>query len=161
MGKISKKFAKRWLYTAVTRTTDKDNVLIVENGSKTKSTYTCDFIKKEIEGYTRQDGVKNRVCDLTVEQVRDLVERDENSCFDCGLKLNTHTMTLDRIDNSMGHSHKNLRFSLIFSARSRFPRLSGVTVSTPDSESGDPSSNLGSICILEKKVFCWGMHYVF
>ena len=58
-------------------------------------------------------------------------------------------------------SHKNLRFSLISSARSRFPRLSGVTVSTPDSESGDPSSNLGSICILEKKVFCWGMHYVF
>lgn len=109
VNKVSNKFAKRWLYTAVTRTTNKDNILIVENGNETKSSYTCDFITKKIEGYTRQDTVKNRKCDLTVEQVRDLIDRDENCCFDCGITLNTHTLTLDRIDNAIGHSHNNLR----------------------------------------------------
>ena len=64
------------LRSAVTRTTDKSNILIVENNSDTKSSYTCEFITKKIEGYTRQDAVKNRKCDLTVEQVRDLIERD-------------------------------------------------------------------------------------
>lgn len=109
VNKVSNRFAKRWLYTAITRTTDKNNILIVENNSKTKNTYSEDFITKKIEGYTRQDSVKNRKCDLTVEQVRDLIERDENCCFDCGMTLNTDTLTLDRIDNAMGHSHKNLR----------------------------------------------------
>lgn len=110
VGKISHTFAKRWLYTAVTRTTDKDNILIVKGKSKcSNERYKDEFIINKITGYTRQDSVKNRVCDLTVEQVRDLIDRDENACFSCGASLNTHTLTLDRLDNTIGHSVKNLR----------------------------------------------------
>ena len=102
-------FGKKWLYTALTRTTDKNNIVFGRWGGGAGVGYSPTFIENKIKGYTRQDKEKNRSCDLRAQQVSNLVAIEMNACFSCGIVLDSHTLTLDRIDNEIGHTITNLR----------------------------------------------------
>ena len=106
------KMDNRMLYTALTRTTNKDNILIVdENKEEPTCDYTDEFIQRKINGYTTQDKNKYRTCDLDVEYVRDLVIKEDNTCFNCACKLNNKIFTIDRLNNDFGHIKGNCRLA--------------------------------------------------
>jgi len=51
----------------------------------------------------REDKKKNRDNDLTKEYIQELID---NGCFYCG--RSNHKMTLDRVDNQIGHMQTNV-----------------------------------------------------
>ena len=107
------KMNNNMLYTALTRTTNKDNILIVSNEELITNTsdYTNEFIQRKINGYTTQDKNKYRTCDLDIEYVRDLVIKEDNTCFNCACKLNNKIFTIDRLNNDFGHIKGNCRLA--------------------------------------------------
>lgn len=58
------------------------------------------FILREAR---RSDRLRGRVCDLTKDQIESLISRGCSYCGETGLR-----MTLDRIDNSGGHTLDNV-----------------------------------------------------
>jgi hypothetical protein len=103
-------FSTEMLYTAVTRATDAS--LITFAGSVRTGTinkYSESFIKRKIIGYTSQDKIKHRKCDLSVATVKGLIQSEDDTCFSCATVLNESKFTLDRINNQIGHTLSNCR----------------------------------------------------
>lgn len=107
--KQSNVFAKKWIYTALTRTVDKNNIVFGNWSAPTCVKYETSFIENKIKGYTCQDLIKNRTCNLNTTEVIEMVQTQMNSCFSCGIELDVNTLTLDRINNEIGHTILNLR----------------------------------------------------
>src|SRR3989440_788202 len=84
---------------------------------KTKLTSPCDFIteidKKHIEGkinhYKEQDIKAKRALDyyITVNEIEQLLLKYNHRCVYCWDSVNKDNLTVDRINNNLGHIHKN------------------------------------------------------
>jgi hypothetical protein len=109
-----KLITKNWLLTAITRTTDVDNVSIFVNDEKfDKCVDDLDVtIEKKIQGHLSEDIQKNRITNndnyVTVEYVKQLLEKQYNTCANCldVMSLysgNNSTFSIQRIDNNLPH----------------------------------------------------------
>ena len=120
---------KYWIYTAITRCRDLNNITIyIHSGKEVKrleQSKIKQYINMKIEGYKDQDKQAGRVID-TKEYVDYKWYENEsctnNCCYHCGcgfelgLDGNSNVfsnITFDRIDNSICHSKGNLVLSCL------------------------------------------------
>jgi len=107
-----KHVSKEWLWVAMTRCRNLDNVYFYNGPSLYAETKKVeDKLKKKIEGYKSQDMKANRVIDeknyITVDTLKSYLKQ---SCYLCFDKLNLDNMSADRIDNEfVGHTIDNCR----------------------------------------------------
>lgn len=99
--------ARPLLYVALTRARNMNLIRLERNGEIKTKTYSVGFTQKKCDGYKEQDKKRNRAFDLTPEKVARLAEKWGNICWHCGDELNEKTLTLDRIDNTLGHLEDN------------------------------------------------------
>ena len=119
---------KHLLYTALTRTSSRYNVVLAHNSwlprffSLQEVPFTDKFLRGKLSGYKKQDeenGLVNRNRAADLFDVQELIKRECNSCFNCGNTLDTSShalshethFTLDRLNNSYGHLKGNLQLS--------------------------------------------------
>jgi hypothetical protein len=108
---------RRWLWTAITRATDLNNVWFYEY---TEKPFNLNGIKgyfaKKIEGYKSQDAKANRAISNNYVSVDWLMKCINEPCYECGcnLELNfdsgfpTSNITAQRLDNSLDHNLDNI-----------------------------------------------------
>jgi len=79
----------------------------------TTLTYTIDDHRRKVFSYKKQDEVKNRdtTDNITVNDYKTVYNLFHTQCYICQSKFNntSHKPTLDRIDNSKGHSLDNCK----------------------------------------------------
>jgi len=115
----------RMLYTAVTRTTNKDLICIVKSTRElpfvkmapkqttVREDYDKGFVTKKLNGYKQQDKMKTREFDLDVSDFQKLVHDEKNACHFCGNDLGRVNITIDRINNQLGHIRGNCRLACL------------------------------------------------
>ena len=124
---------RRWIYTAVTRASDFNNITIFEHSKK-----ECEILEKckykqyfdlKIDNYIKQDIVANRITknndnelvykNVVIEDYIDYnwINKQDFKCYMCGeyfdielvdAKVNSN-LTVDRINNSCYHSKSNCK----------------------------------------------------
>ena len=78
-----------------------------EGKSMKEAPISDEDFNKCIISYKKQDEKAGReLCDLSVQEVRSLLS--PINCLKCNEPITLYNWTLDRVDNSKGHSHKNL-----------------------------------------------------
>ena len=108
---------RRWLWTAITRATDLNNVWFYEYSEKTFNTKIIkSYFCKKIEGYKLQDTKANRTLSdnyVTVDWLEKCINKPCCHCG-CNLELNfdtafpTSNITAQRTDNSQDHNLDNI-----------------------------------------------------
>ena len=79
-----------------------------EGKSISEAPISDETIKKRINSYQKQDKEAGRkVCDLSIEEVRNLLSFGK--CYKCSHPITHNNWTLDRKSNVNGHSFNNLR----------------------------------------------------
>ena len=78
------------------------------NDNQTKGHIDNEYLKRKIYGYKKQDEEKGRQTDLNYEGIKKLLDDQNYKCVFCGLPLGKDNFTLDRIDNTEGHTMKNV-----------------------------------------------------
>jgi hypothetical protein len=105
-----------WIYTAITRTTDLNNISIYLG--KTVYEENEDSLKKQIEnmidGHKHSDVKNNRIMDEKYIDVKWTMNELKNTrkCSECNKYLdvsNLECFSIDRIDNNLGHYQFNCR----------------------------------------------------
>lgn len=108
----SRRFSKKMLYTALTRTTKQEYVNFVPTDpDRYQACYSSTFIKMKLHGYKSQDAAKYRKFELDVNDVKKLIADGCNECYHCGLTLSPETLTLDRVNDLLGHQRQNVLLS--------------------------------------------------
>lgn len=114
---------KEMLYTSLGRATQAEHIHIGRLSPEAqdecreiaRATVWKDSIRAKLSAYGASDKASGRaVCDLTVNEVWDLIQDSEESCCisDCACTLRLsgkQQWTLDRLDNSGGHTRGNVR----------------------------------------------------
>lgn len=101
--------SNKMLYTALTRTTNKDLICIKESNKNLTSHYTDEFYKNKIENYTKQDKSRHKKTDITIQDLKGIVKKYDNKCYNCVIDLVDTTATFDRQNNNLGHVKGNLK----------------------------------------------------
>ena len=101
--------SKRMLYTALTRTTDKNLIHIVKSKTIEKCYYSNEFYNHKIQGYNKQDAHRHKTNDLHIQDLKEIVSIYDNKCYNCGKELNEKTITFDRQNDQKGHTKENLK----------------------------------------------------
>ena len=108
---------RRWLWTAITRATDLNNVWFHEYNEKPfNNKLVKSYFEKKIEGYKLQDAKANRPISEKYVTVDWLMKCINKPCCECGcnLELNLETcfpssnITAQRVDNSLSHNLDNI-----------------------------------------------------
>ena len=108
---------RRWLWTAITRATDLNNVWFHEYNEKPfNNKLVKSYFEKKIEGYKLQDAKANRPISDKYVTVDWLMKCINKPCCECGcnLELNLETcfpssnITAQRVDNSLSHNLDNI-----------------------------------------------------
>ena len=100
---------KPLLYVAITRTTDKQKINFgsCKTSSKFTVIYKDKYLQHKIQGYKHQDKRKRATNNLTLKNVKRLVEEQCNQCHHCGKLLNEECFTLDRQNDEGPHNVSN------------------------------------------------------
>jgi hypothetical protein len=69
---------------------------------------TDETIKKRLYGYKKYDDKKGYKTDLDLNYVYNKLDEQNAMCVFCGLSLDNNNFSLDRIDNSKGHTIENV-----------------------------------------------------
>jgi len=87
---------------------------------------TRKVIQKKLVAYKRQDQVKGLRFNLKVDHVLHLRETQNNHCAACNIELlwayhpkDTQQFSIDRLDNTIGHTHDNIRLTCLECNRAR------------------------------------------
>ena len=108
---------RRWLWTAITRATDLNNVWFIKYNEKPFDDKPIrSYLHKKIEGYKLQDKKAQRIISNNYVTVDWLMKSVNKSCCECGcnLELNlnssfpTSNITAQRLDNSIDHNIDNI-----------------------------------------------------
>ena len=68
--------------------------------------FTDRWINRKIASYKRQDEKKNRICDITIDDFKEILK--QKKCYYCHHIVVRSNCTLDRLKNSyMGHTKNN------------------------------------------------------
>lgn len=75
-----------------------------------------DFISSQIRNHKSRDERKGLCCDITTDYVLDLYNNN-NKCFFTNISMAAHrhpmfSLSIDRIDNSVGHTKDNIRLTV-------------------------------------------------
>ena len=101
-----------WLYTAITRTTDLNNIRIFRGNLPKQSDPCFAAIRKRI--YSHKDADKkagrkfNEKSYITEDWILDTLKRT-HYCAECELSLDISNYSVDRINNALAHTKKNCR----------------------------------------------------
>jgi hypothetical protein len=108
---------RKWLWTAITRATDLNNVWFYEYTEKPENINNIkSYLSKKIEGYKLQDTKANRIISnnyVTVDWLMNCINKRCDHCG-CNLELNLDSgypcsnITAQRVDNSLSHSLDNI-----------------------------------------------------
>ena len=91
----SKEFERIYLLNPINR--KKKNIISLQS-------YYLNIEQSMIKDYKRSDKKKNRICDLTIEWVKENIT--SKKCIYCG---DTKNIGCDRIDNNKGHTKDNVQ----------------------------------------------------
>ena len=94
--------------------------------SVTKQQQIRKIIQKKLVVYKRQDTAKKLQFNLKVDHVLELKNAQSNLCAACNIELlwiykprDTQQFSVDRIDNTKGHTHDNVRLTCLECNRKR------------------------------------------
>ena len=92
----------RWFWTAVTRATALENVVMLKGEDAFDRKEVMRLIQRKIVGYEAQDKKAGRACDLTKEYVYGLLKAYKLRCCECHRSV-IELWEIDRKDCNMGH----------------------------------------------------------
>ena len=79
------------------------------------------MIKIRINAHATQDRAKNRECNITVEYVNELLEKQDFKCYYCNNKVSAQNgnrdldlLSIDRVNSNQGHIIGNCVISCLF-----------------------------------------------
>ena len=107
-----------------------DGVSKPAEGSEGAGTLTEQQLRKVIQrklvAYKRQDAAKRLRFNLKVDHILELKEAESNRCAACNIELllvyqpkDTQQFSVDRLDNTMGHTRDNTRLTCLECNRKR------------------------------------------
>ncbi|MEW8686692.1 MAG: hypothetical protein AB2556_12835 [Candidatus Thiodiazotropha sp.] len=86
----------------------------------------CKVIQRKLVAYKRQDQAKGLRVNLKVHHILELKEAQNNHCAACNIELlwayqpkDTKQFSVDRLDNSRGNTHNNIRLTCLECDRKR------------------------------------------
>jgi hypothetical protein len=97
-----------------------------EEGSEDRPEQLRKTIQNKLVAYKRQDQAKGLRFNLKVDHIRHLKEAQNNRCAACNIELlwayqpkDTQQFSVDRLDNSRGHTNDNVRLTCLECNRKR------------------------------------------
>jgi RNA binding exosome subunit len=96
-------------------------ILKNEMESNTMKYISKNMIKIRINAHATQDRAKNRECNITVEYVNELLEKQDFKCYYCNNKVSAQNgnrdldlLSIDRVNSNQGHIIGNCVISCLF-----------------------------------------------
>jgi hypothetical protein len=86
----------------------KKNWVLVPNESLTLPPY---FIQQKIRDYTSQDVKAGRITSISEEHVQSLFKKQGGCCYTCHKLVHLTDLTLDRVNNELGHIDGNMKIT--------------------------------------------------
>jgi len=101
---------KKWLYVALSRATDLNNIYIYKGNNELINEEAINtYFNKKVEGYIKQDLEKGRKINKTKYITADWLKANclDKQCFHCKEILELKEITADRLDNNLPHHIDN------------------------------------------------------